>query len=91
MLKQMLTDDRNEAVREAVTKSMALVVAFIENVDKYEQVGHGQFTPSPTLLNPQTSETLEPRLESQNLTDTDVKPGASCDMKTLCLDPAHVT
>ena len=39
MLKQMLSDDRNEAVREAVTKSLALVVAFIENVDKYEQVG----------------------------------------------------
>lgn len=38
MLKQMLSDDRNEAVREAVTKSLALVVAFIENVDKYEQV-----------------------------------------------------
>ena len=38
MLKQMLADDRNEAVREAVTKSLALVVAFIENVDKYEQV-----------------------------------------------------
>jgi len=37
MLKQMLSDDRNEAVREAVTKSLALVVAFIENVDKYEQ------------------------------------------------------
>lgn len=34
----MLSDDRNEAVREAVTKSLALVVAFIENVDKYEQV-----------------------------------------------------
>lgn len=38
MLKQMLSDDRNEAVREAVTKSLALVVAFLENVDKYEQV-----------------------------------------------------
>lgn len=38
MLKQMISDDRNEAVREAVTKSLALVVAFIENVDKYEQV-----------------------------------------------------
>lgn len=38
MLKQMLSDDRNEAVREAVTKSLALLVAFIENVDKYEQV-----------------------------------------------------
>ena len=38
MLKQMLSDDRNEVVREAVTKSLALVVAFIENVDKYEQV-----------------------------------------------------
>ncbi|XP_078365264.1 RAB11-binding protein RELCH homolog isoform X2 [Oculina patagonica] len=37
MLKQMLSDDRNEAVREAVTKSLALVVAFIENEDKYEQ------------------------------------------------------
>lgn len=37
MLKQMLSDDRNEAVREAVTKSLALVVAFIENADKYEQ------------------------------------------------------
>ena len=38
MLKQMLSDDRNEAVREAVTKSLGVVVAFIENVDKYQQV-----------------------------------------------------
>lgn len=38
MLKQMLSDDRNEAVREAVTKSLGLVVAFMENVDKYQQV-----------------------------------------------------
>lgn len=37
MLKQMLSDDRNEAVREAVTKSLGLVVAFMENVDKYQQ------------------------------------------------------
>ena len=38
MLKQMLSDDRNEAVREAVTKSLGLVVTFMENVDKYQQV-----------------------------------------------------
>ena len=38
MLKQMLSDDRNEAVREAVTKSLGVVVAFMENVDKYQQV-----------------------------------------------------
>ena len=38
MLKQMLSDDRNEAVREAVTKSLGLIVAFMENVDKYQQV-----------------------------------------------------
>ena len=49
MLKQMLSDDRNEAVREAVTKSLALVVAFIENVDKYEQVGHAHMVSSPPL------------------------------------------
>ncbi|EDO33912.1 predicted protein, partial [Nematostella vectensis] len=37
MLRQMLMDDRNEEVREAVTKSLGLVLAYMENSDKYDQ------------------------------------------------------
>ena len=42
MLKQMLSDDRSEAVREAVTKSLGLVVTYIGDTDKYEQVSRVQ-------------------------------------------------
>lgn len=38
MMKQMLFDDRNEEVREAVTKSLGLVLADMTSSDKYEQV-----------------------------------------------------
>lgn len=38
MMKQMLSDDRNEEVREAVTKSLGLVLADMTSSDKYEQV-----------------------------------------------------
>ena len=38
MLRQMLTGDRSEEVREAAAKSLGLVLTFMEDVDKYEQV-----------------------------------------------------
>lgn len=38
MLKQMLEDDRNENVREAATKSLALILAFVDDSGKYTQV-----------------------------------------------------
>ena len=38
MLRQMLEDDRNEHVREAATKSLALVLAFVDDSGKYTQV-----------------------------------------------------
>ncbi|GFO28822.1 lish domain and heat repeat-containing protein kiaa1468 [Plakobranchus ocellatus] len=37
MLQQMLTDDRDEDVREAVVKSLGLLMGFICDVDKYSQ------------------------------------------------------
>lgn len=36
MLQQML-DDKEESVKEAVVRSLALVVAFCDDVDKYTQ------------------------------------------------------
>ncbi len=38
MLKQMIEDDRSEKVREAATKSFALIMAFVDDKDKYTQV-----------------------------------------------------
>lgn len=43
MMKQMLSDDRNEEVREAVTKSLGLVLADMKSCDKYEQVQYLKF------------------------------------------------
>jgi len=37
MLRQMLEDDRNEHVREAATKSLALILAFVDDTGKYTQ------------------------------------------------------
>lgn len=38
MLQQMMTDDRDEDVREAVVKSLGLLMGFICDADKYSQV-----------------------------------------------------
>ena len=38
MLRQMLEDDRNDKVREAATKSLALILAFVDDKAKYGQV-----------------------------------------------------
>ena len=39
MLKQMLLDDKDDDVREAVVRSLGLLAAFISDPDKYSQVG----------------------------------------------------
>ena len=38
MLKQMLGDDKTEEVRESVVRSLALLMAFIDEPDKFSQV-----------------------------------------------------
>ena len=37
MLKQMLTEDKAESVRQAVVKSLGVIVAFIDDEDKFKQ------------------------------------------------------
>lgn len=39
MLQQMLMDDKDDDVREAVVRSLGLLVGFIADADKYPQVG----------------------------------------------------
>ena len=41
MLQQMLSEDRDEEVREAVVRSLGLLMGDICDVDKYPQVGVG--------------------------------------------------
>lgn len=48
MLKQMLGDDKTEEVRESVVRSLALLMAFIDEPDKFPQV-----TPPPHLVTTQ--------------------------------------
>ena len=43
MLKQMLGDDKTEDVRESVVKSLALLMAFIDEPDKFSQVRHDEY------------------------------------------------
>ena len=38
MLQQMLMDDKEEEVREAVVRSLGLLFGFINDADKYSQV-----------------------------------------------------
>jgi hypothetical protein len=38
MLQQMLLEDRDDTVREAVIRSLALIVTFMDDKDKYFQV-----------------------------------------------------
>ncbi len=40
MLKQMLSEDKAESVRQAVTRSLAIIVAFTDDEDKFKQVNH---------------------------------------------------
>ena len=42
MLKQMLGDDKTEEVRESVVRSLALLMAFIDEPDKFPQVRCGK-------------------------------------------------
>ena len=38
MLQQMLSDDKTEEVREAVVRSLGLLMGFIDDPDKYDKV-----------------------------------------------------
>ena len=38
MLQQMLMDDKDDSVREAVVRSLGLLTAYIADPDKYSQV-----------------------------------------------------
>lgn len=38
MLQQMLEEDKTDEVREAVIHSLSLLMAFIDDEDKYQQV-----------------------------------------------------
>ncbi len=38
MLQQMLTEDKADMVREAVVKSLGIIMAYIDDPDKYSQV-----------------------------------------------------
>jgi len=38
MLQQMLAEDKADMVREAVVKSLAIIMAYIDDPDKYSQV-----------------------------------------------------
>ena len=40
MLQQMLHDDKEPEVREAVVRSLGLLMGFISDPDKYQQVGY---------------------------------------------------
>ena len=40
MLQQMLHDDKEAEVREAVVRSLGLLMGFISDPDKYQQVCH---------------------------------------------------
>ena len=38
MLQQMLLEDKDDSVKEAVVRSLALIVTFMDDKDKYMQV-----------------------------------------------------
>lgn len=38
MLQQMLTEDKADMVREAVVKSLGIIMGYIDDPDKYSQV-----------------------------------------------------
>ena len=40
MLQQMLHDDKEAEVREAVVRSLGLIIGFVSDPDKYQQVRH---------------------------------------------------
>ena len=43
MLNQMLTEDKAESVRQAVCRSLAVLVAFTDDSDKFKQVRNSLF------------------------------------------------
>jgi hypothetical protein len=44
MLQQMLLEDRDDAVKETVIRSLALIVTFMDDKDKYFQVSSFMLT-----------------------------------------------
>ena len=40
MLQQMVTDDKAEEVREAAVRSLGLLMGFVDDPDKFNQVGN---------------------------------------------------
>lgn len=51
MLKQMLIEDKAESVRQAVARSLAIIVAFIDDEDKFKLVSlHSPHTHTPHTL-----------------------------------------
>lgn len=45
MLQQMLMEDKADLVREAVIKSLGIIMGYIDDPDKYQQVSISQGTP----------------------------------------------
>lgn len=41
MLQQMLMEDKADLVREAVIKSLGIIMGYIDDPDKYQQVKYG--------------------------------------------------
>lgn len=49
MLQQMLLEDKDNTVKEAVVHSLALIVTFMDDKDKYFQVSSCLLTVQPTF------------------------------------------
>lgn len=45
MLQQMLMEDKADLVREAVIKSLGIIMGYIDDPDKYQQVCFSELTP----------------------------------------------
>lgn len=50
MLQQMMVDDKEAEVREAVVRSLGILFGFISDTDKYTQVGRREVLPIYTRL-----------------------------------------
>lgn len=49
MLQQMLMEDKADLVREAVIKSLGIIMGYIDDPDKYQQVCFSEWTPFAPL------------------------------------------
>ena len=50
MLRQMLCEDKAESVRQAVVRSLGVIVAFTHDEDKFKEVSPPSLPPSLPLL-----------------------------------------